>query len=177
MFEKMRDYIKYSREERRKHLDLKEDCIEIGGYDSREYRGLLAHFLKTEIPTHENIKIMLCHACNNSKCSNVKHLYWGTTKDNTIDSKEFGTWKNLFERSKEKYGERKALEIQRKNASKGGKGNKGKKKITLEQEKLYLDTIKKYFPLNRGDISKLAKELNLSHTQIGRILKQHNLGM
>ena len=66
MFTKIEDYILKNREDRRSHLKLDEDCIEIGGYDSREYRGLLAHFLKTTIPTYR--KIILCHACNNHNC-------------------------------------------------------------------------------------------------------------
>ena len=174
---KMKDYIKNSREKRREHLKLDESCIEIGGYDSREYRGLLAHHLKTEIPTHENIKIMLCHACNNPKCSNVNHLYWGTTKDNTIDSIEAGTWKSFYQRTVDKYGETKAKEMQRKNSSKGGKTNKGRKLLSNKIETKYIITIKKYLPIQRGDITKIGGELKISHTLVRRLIKKYNLGV
>lgn len=170
MFIKMVDYMKNSREERRNHLKLDESCIEIGGYDSREYRGLLAHYLGTEIPTHEKKKYMLCHACNNHKCSNVNHLYWGTTKDNTIDSMEAGTWKSFYQRTVDKYGEEEARKMQLRNASKGGKKNKGKVYLSDEKLKLYSDTIKQYLPIKRGDIKKISEELSISHTHVRRLI-------
>jgi DNA-binding NtrC family response regulator len=173
MFKNIEEYIKLSREERRNHLRLNEKCIEIGGYDSREYRGLLAHFLQTTIPTKAKQKIMLCHACNNPKCSNVNHLYWGLTRDNTIDSKENGTWKNMFSRTVNKYGEEKAKELNKAAASKGGKGNKGRKNISKEQETLYKNTIIRYMPFKNGDITKISKELRLSHTHVTRLIKKY----
>jgi len=122
MFQKIEDYIKLNREERRKHLNLNESCIEIGGYDSREFRGLLAHFLKTTIPTKHKPIIVLCHACNNSKCSNPNHLYWGTISDNIQDSKIAGTWKSQYQRNIDKYGIEKAKEMHKLASSKGGQG-------------------------------------------------------
>jgi hypothetical protein len=86
MFEPAPQYMKRSREERQKHLKLDEPCVEIGG-NSTTFRGLLAHFLKTTIPDR---KIHLCHACNNAGCSNVKHMYWGSAKDNFQDQVENG---------------------------------------------------------------------------------------
>jgi len=54
-----------------------------GGY-STLFRGLLAHYLNTEIPS----KVALCcHACSNDNCSNPKHLYWGTYKENLDDAR------------------------------------------------------------------------------------------
>jgi hypothetical protein len=44
---------------------------------------MLAHFLKTTFP--DGRKVYLCHACHNAKCSNPKHLYWGTPRENQID--------------------------------------------------------------------------------------------
>jgi len=172
MFIKMNDYIKRSREERRSHLKLDEYCIEIGGYDSREYRGLLAYHLGTEIPSHTKMKIMLCHACNNHKCSNVNHLYWGNTKDNTIDAQKAGTWKSFYQRTVEKYGEEEAKKIQSRNASKGGKKNKGKVYLSNEKQKLYSDTINKYLPIKRGDIKKISEELNISHTYVRKLISK-----
>lgn len=92
MFTPILDYIELAREIRRSHLDLISPCIEIGGKGSTEYRGLLAHYLKTTIPTKIKPKIMICHACHNPKCSNPVHLYWGTTVDNRIDMKDCGKW-------------------------------------------------------------------------------------
>lgn len=172
MFKKMSEYILLSREERRFHLKLDQPCIMIGGYDSREYRGLLAHYLGTEIPTHEKTKILLCHACNNSGCSNVNHLYWGTNSDNIKDSQEIGTWSTIYERTLKKYGEKKTLEMSRTGGAKGGRGNKGRKNISKEQEELYKKTIEKYLPLKNGDITKISKELGLSHTHIARLIKK-----
>ena len=168
----MSEYILLSREERRSHLKLEQPCILIGGYDSREYRGLLAHYLGTEIPTHEKTKILLCHACNNPRCSNVNHLYWGTNSDNIKDSQEIGTWSDIHDRTIKKYGEIKARELYKKAGSKGGKGNIGRKKISKEQEELYKITIEKYMPLKSGDITKISKELGLSHTHISRLIKR-----
>jgi len=121
MFKNISEYIELSREERMSHLKLDESCIEIGGYDSREYRGLLAHYLKTTIPTKHKPIIVLCHACNNSKCSNPNHLYWGTLSDNIKDSKKAGTWKCWYQRNIDKFGEDKAKEMHKIASSKGGK--------------------------------------------------------
>ncbi len=101
MFIPIDEYIKLSKEERQTHLDLSTECIEIGG-NSPRFRGLLAHYLKTTIPS--GIKIQLCHACHNGKCSNPKHLYWGTHKENINES---GT---IWERMINKYGEEEARE-------------------------------------------------------------------
>ena len=169
----MSEYILLSREERRFHLKLEQPCIMIGGYDSREYRGLLAHYLRTEIPTHEKTKILLCHACNNSGCSNVNHLYWGTSSDNIQDSQEIGTWSNIYERTLKKYGDKKTLEMYKTGGSKGGRGNKGKTRISEEQLKIYKKTITEYLPIKKGDITRISRELGLSHTHVSRLIKKN----
>lgn len=64
------DFIFRSREERRTHLNLDEPCCERGG-NSTNHKGVLAQYLNTTIPSG---RILLCHACNNAKCSNPKHL-------------------------------------------------------------------------------------------------------
>lgn len=89
MFKPIEEYILLSRDKRRSHLRLDQKCITIGGHSSTVFKGLLAHFLKTTIPTRQ--KIYLCHACNNPNCSNPVHLYWGTGKDNCQDAQECGT--------------------------------------------------------------------------------------
>ena len=86
------EYIQLSREERQSHLDLNQACIERGGPSrlvSTYCRGLLAHIFDTSIPTGN--KIYVCHACNNNKCFNLKHLYWGTATENVQDAIIEGT--------------------------------------------------------------------------------------
>jgi hypothetical protein len=68
---------------RQEHLDLTESCIERGG-NSTNHKGVLAQYLNTTIPYGR--KYLLCHACNNEKCSNPKHLYWGSPKENVEDA-------------------------------------------------------------------------------------------
>ena len=76
------EYIKLPKLERQEHLNLDTACIERGG-GSTYCKGLLAHLLETTIP--KGHKIHVCHACNNSKCSNPEHLYWGTASENRMD--------------------------------------------------------------------------------------------
>ena len=91
MYQDLFEYIQKPKSERQSHLDLKDPCIEIGA-NSKECRALLAHYIYTTIRPSK--KIHLCHACNNAKCSNVKHLYWGTVAENSRDSFNAGriTW-------------------------------------------------------------------------------------
>lgn len=81
---KMSEYMKRTQEERQSHLNLSEKC-ELRGGDSIQFRGLLAYYVDTEIPSGH--KITMCHACNNPDCSNPKHLYWGTPSENFEDRK------------------------------------------------------------------------------------------
>jgi len=129
MFEDIGEYIKKTREERQSHLDLNENCIEIGGHSSTCFKGLLAYHLQTTIPTRN--KIVLCHACNNQKCSNVKHLYWGTYRDNYDDYIATGalTWGEATAR---KYGRGQFAKV----GSIGGKGNRGKPKSPEHRAKI-----------------------------------------
>lgn len=137
------DFITLPREERRKHLDLAEACCERGG-NSTNHKGVLAQYLDTTIPSG---RILLCHACNNSKCSNPRHLYWGTDYDNIIiDGKEFGTYKHPFERRVEKYGYEKACAMNGRVGNTYGAGNKNKPK-TAEHKKNISNTIKENYRL------------------------------
>ena len=95
-----------SKEERTAHTDLKSKCIERGG-NSTVHRGVLAEFLNTNFPS----KVDLCHLCGNEKCSNPKHLYWGTRKENVADARDHGTWKSPWDRLVEKYGYEEACQM------------------------------------------------------------------
>lgn len=127
----IKEYIKLSKEERTSHLNLSVPCIERGGF-STKFCGVLAEGLGTTIPERkvDGVQVHLCHACNNPKCSNVKHLYWGTPKENHDDGIKCGHIKSPWENSVAKYGYEKALEIaqeqQRKICFIGGKSQRNK---------------------------------------------------
>lgn len=132
---KVSEWINETREIRTSHLNLTEECIERGG-NSTVHRGVLAQYLCTDITS----KVDLCHACNNDKCSNPKHLYWGTRKENIEDAKKNGTWKSPWQAMVDKHGYEKACDLNRKNGSsgwsKGGKTNKGKPKSEEHKRKI-----------------------------------------
>ena len=79
---KIEDYILLPKQIRQAHLRLHEPCIERGGA-SYQFKGLLAHILDTTLPKK---KPHLCHACYNGNCGNPYHMYWGTPKENRLDS-------------------------------------------------------------------------------------------
>jgi hypothetical protein len=129
------DHMLLSREERRSHLALELPCVERGG-KSVEFRGLLAATLGTTIP--ETHTTLLCHACNNEKCSNPNHLYWGTHKDNYIDRVDH-TGMTLWEQNVAKNGYEAACASQSRGveqARKAGKGNAGKPKSPEHRAKI-----------------------------------------
>ena len=137
------EFINRSREERRNHLNLEEECCERGG-NSTNHKGVLAQYLNTTIPSG---RILLCHACHNSKCSNPKHLYWGTDKDNlAIDRVEQpGGWQSPWERVVEKYGYEEACKMQgRGNKAAGGQAGKGKT-LSEEHKKKIAEAVKRKY--------------------------------
>lgn len=140
-FEPIENYILREREERQAHLRLEESCIEIGGYDSREYRGLLAHHLGTTIPTKK--KIVLCHACNNHKCSNPRHLYWGTYSENNRDAIDNGK-KSAYAYIVEKHGLEVAKQMMRDRGAKGGKSAKHKSPKSPEHRQKIREAITRW---------------------------------
>lgn len=165
MFEDIANYMMKSREERRAHLQLDDMCMEIGGASSVQYRGLLAHHLRTTIPSNKIGRVYLCHACNNCRCSNPKHLYWGTPQDNHLDQVQAGTFK-AFPQSKKQLkrrGQQLGLEY--------GKLNGGKNALTSQQLhdiKVVLDSI----PKKWGWINEAATALDVTHTQVRRYIKK-----
>lgn len=128
---KVEHWITESREIRTAHIDMNEPCIERGG-NSTVHRGILAQYLGTDLPD----RVDLCHNCGNGKCSNPKHLYWGTRKENIEDAKRHGTWKSPWQRLVEKYGYEEACRRNSRSsevAARGGKAGKGK--ILSEEHK------------------------------------------
>lgn len=127
------EFIKLSRDERRAHLNLLSGCCERGG-NSTNHKGVLAQYLNTTIPSG---RILLCHACNNEKCSNPTHLYWGTDYDNLIiDGTLFDTHKSPWERLVEKYGYDEACNLNRHLGNTNGAGNKNKPKSEEHKRKI-----------------------------------------
>jgi hypothetical protein len=131
------EYIKRDRSVRRAHLDLSESCLERGG-NSTNHKGVLAQFLNTDIPSG---RILLCHACHNGKCSNPKHLYWGTDRDNLEDAKENGTHKSPWDNLVEKHGYEKACQINsiKMQNNTNGSGNAGKSKSEEHKKNISLN--------------------------------------
>lgn len=131
------EYILLSREERQKHIDLNDPCAERGGPSkgglSSYCKGLMAHLLDTTIPSGH--KIHICHACNNEKCSNPKHLYWGTAQENRKDQ---GEGNSVWDRMVNKYGYEEARKLNSKgrNGNQNGSGNKGKTKSEEHKRKI-----------------------------------------
>lgn len=134
------EYIKQSKDLRQKHIVLSEPCIERGGPKkgglSSYCKGLMAHVLDTSIPSGHEIHI--CHACNNAKCSNPNHLYWGTAQENRLDQ---GAGNSPWDRMIAKYGYEEACKINArgKTGNTHGTGNKGKPKSEEHKRNIALN--------------------------------------
>jgi hypothetical protein len=124
------NWINESREVRTQHLDLTEPCIERGG-NSTVHRGVLAQYLDTNLPS----KVDLCHACHNDRCSNPKHLYWGTRKENVQDAKNNGTFKSPWDIKVEKYGYEEACKMNSHKMIGNSHGSANKGKALSEEHK------------------------------------------
>lgn len=163
------DYMQQTREERRKHLLLEQSCSEIGGNSSIEFKGLLAYFLGTEIPTRQGHRIMLCHACGNAKCSNVNHLYWGTAKDNHLDGVEHGTiLGSIYATTEKKHGKQFIIDNARRAARISAEKRTGKQKGFEE----FREKLQQYHPFEWGWQQRASADLGISHTQIRRICQR-----
>lgn len=172
MFQEIESYILSPLELRRAHLFLDESCIEIGGTNSRDYRGLLAHFLKTTIPAGRNIH--LCHACHNAKCSNPKHLYWGTPKENHDDQIANGSYDTIKNRMIQKYGLETYKQMVKETARKARIASVNVNSLS-QQELDKIHSVIESIPVGRGRIGKIASKLSVSHTQVRRYMKRLNL--
>ncbi len=129
----IKEYMQLSRDVRRAHLVVSEACDERGLRYSYNLIALLAWMRNTTIP-QKGDKAIVCHACNNAKCSNPNHLYWGSYTDNVLDQKDAGTYSSPNARLVAKHGAAAAKEIIKANCKKGGLGNKGKKRSSLESK-------------------------------------------
>jgi hypothetical protein len=168
MFKDINIYINESNDLRKKHLDLSEDCIEIGTI-STNCRALLAHHLGTTVPMGQSIN--LCHAYHNSKCSNIKHLYWGTASENVKDAYDNGQLKiPPHQHLVAKYGEKGAKEIcsERAKKTRFWENGCGHNKLNNTQIQEFRNLVKDSEPEKFGWIARVANKLNISHTQIRR---------
>lgn len=127
-------YITKTKEERQSHINLNEPCIERGGPQngglSTYCKGLMAHLLDTTIPSGH--KIHVCHACNNGKCSNPHHMYWGTAQENKLDQ---GASASPWHRMVAKYGIDEARKMQSKGKAGNTNGTKNKNIPKTEDQK------------------------------------------
>lgn len=169
MFQEISEYVKLPLARRQAHLRLDEPCIEIGGYDSREYRGLLAHFLNTTIPTGLR-KINLCHRCNNHWCSNPRHIYWGTMAENFHDALEAGREPidKLLKRKLDAMTPQTKKSWLQNRSSNAGKAGGGSNKLSEDEISRRKELIMSAGFPKRGWLSKASKELCLTHTQVKR---------
>ena len=168
-FTDIEEYMKKDREERRSHLKLDESCLEIGG-DSRQFRSHLAFHLSTTLP--KGHKILLCHACNNDKCANPVHHYWGSPRDNVYDQIENGTHTSIWNRSVAKHGLQKAKNIQSEAAKKGGKAGGGHNKLEQSEVDLRRKLIVECHPEKYGWVARASNVLGISHTHVRRLVEQ-----
>lgn len=131
------EYILLPLSTRQSHLDLASPCLERGG-QSMYLKGLLAHLMDTTIPSGK--KIHVCHACNNGKCSNPNHLYWGTASENALDRDAFYK-KTIWDRMVDKYGLDGASALNSRKGNKNGSGNRGAVKSEEHKKRISESTI------------------------------------
>lgn len=159
------EYMQRSRDERTSHLDLSESCGMNGGTGSNQYKGLLAYFLGTKIPTNE--KVHLCHACGEARCSNVKHLYWGTPRENAADAKTHGTWSSITERTRKKHGDAFVKEVASRAAKNAGETRRAR---SLEKWEPHRHIFEEEFG-TRGWPKRVSQRLGIEPEHVRKIAK------
>ena len=83
-------YIEKPKAERQQHINLDTDCTYGGNSYSRiRVRRELAKLLGIDVPKGHNVHC--CHACNDSQCGNLLHLYFGTPSENKEDGADAGS--------------------------------------------------------------------------------------
>lgn len=168
------EYIGLSKEERQRHLNLSEPCIEIGG-SSYQFKGMLAHVLKTTIPIKKD-NVLVCHACNNGGCSNQHHLYWGTPRDNYDDAIEAGV-PSFHEKCVSKYGKEEWLKklqgLSKVHASAMGKKYGGSNRLTKERIEEIRIILRDIDLSKYGWVQDAANKLGVTHTQVRRYISKY----
>jgi len=101
---------------------------------------------------------IVCHACNNSGCSNPNHLYWGSYKDNHSDQVESGTWQSPYARTVNKYGIDTTISMLTKSGKEGGKKLLGRSKSDNHKKSLSNSQYGTMWITNGIDNRKIKKE-------------------
>ena len=90
----IKTYMKKSRSERLKHIDLSSVCIPAGskGNNARLGKENLLKLLGIDDFNGRKELIYACHMCENDSsrpagwvCANPKHIYFGNVKENVLD--------------------------------------------------------------------------------------------
>lgn len=121
-------------------------CLGSHGYGEITYKQLklLAHRLSFELHVSTIPEGMLvCHACDNRKCINPKHLFVGSHRDNFIDMVKKG----------------------RRRVAKGGSN------FMCKLSDSQVRDIRKEYATTKTSHRKIAKQYGVNHRLVGRIIK------